>query len=59
MKRVEARRDIHKRCDEIVNKASKMKMAFPASRFGVIVYYPFIDEHVNIQNSEQASIVRH
>ncbi len=50
IKRIEARRDIHKRCDEIVNKASKLKSAFPGSRFGAVIYYPFIEEHVNIQN---------
>ena len=50
VKRIEARRDIHKRCDEIVNKAAKLKSAFPMSKFGVVVYYPFLDEHVNIQN---------
>lgn len=50
IKRIEARRDIHKRCDEIVNKATKLKSAFPKTNFGVVVYYPFIEEHVNIQN---------
>lgn len=50
IKRIEARRDIHKRCDEIVNKAAKLKSAFPVCKFGVIVYYPFLEEHVNIQN---------
>jgi hypothetical protein len=50
VKRIEARRDIHKRCDEIVNKAAKLKSAFPSSKFGAVVYYPFIEEHVNIQN---------
>ena len=50
VKRIEARRDIHKRCDEIVNKASKLKAAFPNAKFGAVIYYPFIDEHVNIQN---------
>jgi len=50
IKRIEARRDIHKRCDEIVNKAAKLKSAFPSSRFGAVVYYPFIEEHINIQN---------
>jgi hypothetical protein len=50
VKRIEARRDIHKRCDEIVNKAYKLKIAFPESRFGAVLYYPFIDEHINIQN---------
>jgi len=50
IKRIEARRDIHKRCDEIVNKANKLKLAFPDSRFGAVIYYPFIEEHINIQN---------
>lgn len=50
IKRIEARRDIHKRCDEIVNKAAKLKSAFPGSKFSAVVYYPFIEEHINIQN---------
>lgn len=50
VKRIEARRDIHKRCDEIVNKASKLKAVFPTARFGAVIYYPFVDEHANIQN---------
>lgn len=48
VKRIEARRDIHKRCDEIVNKAGKLKAAFPKARFGVVVYYPFVEEQTNI-----------
>lgn len=55
VKRIEAHRDIHKRCDEIVNKASKLKSAFSKARFGAVVYYPFIDEHVNIQNRLRSS----
>lgn len=50
IKRIEARRDIHKRCDEIVNKASKLKSSFSESKFAAVVYYPFIDEHINIEN---------
>ena len=50
VKRIEARRDIHKRCDEIVNKARKLKTTYPKSKFGAVVYYPFIEEHVNVQN---------
>lgn len=50
IKRIEARRDIHKRCDEIVNKAAKLKSVFPNARFGAVIYYPFIEEHVNVQN---------
>lgn len=50
IKRIEARRDIHKRCDEIVNKAAKLRSVFPNARFGAVIYYPFIEEHVNVQN---------
>jgi len=50
VKRVEARRDIHKRCDEIINKASKLKTAFPKAKFGAVVYYPFPEEHSNVQS---------
>jgi len=55
IKRIEARRDIHKRCDEIVNKATKLKSAFSDAKFGAVVYYPFIEEHVNIQNRLRSS----
>lgn len=57
VKRIEARRDIHKRCDEIVNKASKLKQASPKAKFGAVIYYPFIDEHVNIQNRLKSKFV--
>jgi len=50
IKRIEARRDIHKRCDEIVNKGGKLREAFPRARFGAVVYYPFVDEHTNVQS---------
>lgn len=50
VKRIEARRDIHKRCDEIVNKATKFKQSFRTAKFAAVIYYPFIDEHINIQN---------
>ena len=50
VKRIEARRDIHKRCDEIVNKAFKFKNAYPKAKFAAVIYYPFIDEHINVQN---------
>ncbi len=57
IKRIEARRDIHKRCDEIVNKASNLKAVFPMAKFATVVYYPFIDEHVNIQNRLHSSSI--
>ncbi|HOW17464.1 MAG TPA: hypothetical protein PLC79_00390 [Phycisphaerae bacterium] len=50
VKRIEARRDIHKRADEIINKAVKFRTAFPKGRFAVVVYYPFTSEHVNVQS---------
>lgn len=50
VKRIEARRDIHKRCDEIINKGGKLREAYPRAKFGAVVYYPFLDEHVNVQN---------
>lgn len=50
VKRIEARRDIHKRADEIINKAAKFKTAFPQGKFAAVVYYPFTAEHVNVQS---------
>lgn len=50
VKRIEARRDVHKRADEIVNKATKFRSRYPRSRFAAVVYYPFAAEHVNVQS---------
>jgi hypothetical protein len=50
VKRIEARRDIHKRCDEIVNKANKLKKSLRTAKFAAVVYYPFVEEQINIQN---------
>jgi hypothetical protein len=50
VKRIEARRDIHKRADEIINKAAKFKKKHPKSLFAAVVYYPFTAEHVNVQS---------
>jgi hypothetical protein len=50
VKRIEARRDIHKRADEIINKAAKFKRKHPKSLFAAVVYYPFTAEHVNVQS---------
>ena len=50
VKRIEARRDIHKRCDEIVNKANKLKSVCPNTKFGAVIYYPFPEEHINVQS---------
>ena len=57
IKRIEARRDIHKRCDEIVNKANKFRVAFPQGKFAAVVYYPFIDEHLNVQHRLKAAAI--
>lgn len=50
IKRIEARRDIHKRADEIINKAMKFKKKHPGALFAVVVYYPFTAEQVNVQS---------
>jgi len=50
IKRIEARRDIHKRADEIANKAAKFKGAYPNGKFGAVIYYPFTAEHGNIRD---------
>jgi len=49
IKRIEARQDIHKRSDEIINKARNFKAVYPKGKFGAVIYYPFIDEQVNVQ----------
>jgi hypothetical protein len=41
VKRIGSPRDIHKRVDEIVNKAAKFKQQYPHGKFGAVVYYPF------------------
>ena len=48
VKRIESPRDIHKRADEIVNKAAKFKASHPNSKFFTVVYYPFPAEHINV-----------
>ena len=48
IKRIEARRDVHKRTDEIINKASKFKAEFPSGHFYAIVYFPFQSQHSNL-----------
>lgn len=50
IKRVEARRDIHKRADEIINKATRLKKAYPNAKFGAVIYYPFATELVNVES---------
>jgi len=50
IKRIEARRDVHKRADEIINKAAKFKRAFPRGKFAAVIYYPFTAEQINVQS---------
>lgn len=50
IKRIEARRDIHKRCDEIVNKAAKFKAVHTKGKFVAFIYYPFVEEQSHIEN---------
>lgn len=50
VKRIEAKQDIHKRCDEIVNKAAKFKVDHKGSHFAAIVYYPFSADHESVIN---------
>jgi len=55
VKRVEARRDIHKRCDEIFTKAEKFKGVFTSGLFGAVIYYPFVEEQQNIRDRLRSS----
>jgi hypothetical protein len=57
VKRIEAKRDIHKRCDEIVNKASKLKSAFSSSHFFAVILFPFPDQHINIKSRLQSDSI--
>lgn len=57
IKRIEARRDIHKRTDEIVNKGTHLKAAYPKANFGAVIYYPFISEHGNVRDRLQSPYV--
>jgi hypothetical protein len=54
IKRIEARRDIHKRTDEIINKATQFKAVFPSAKFGAVIYYPFLAEHGNVRDRLQS-----
>jgi hypothetical protein len=50
VKRIESPRDIHKRADEIINKATKFKKTYPKGTFVAVVYYPFPNQHINLQS---------
>jgi hypothetical protein len=55
VKRIEAVRDLHKRCDEISNKARSLKGVYPKAKFITMIYYPF-DEN-DIRNRLKGSKV--
>lgn len=57
IKRIEARRDIHKRCDEIVNKSVRFKEKFPEANFAAVIYYPFVEEHSNVKSRLDAQTI--
>lgn len=48
IKRIESPRDIHKRADEIINKATKYKSVYPSGKFIAVIYYPFPNQHINV-----------
>ena len=54
VKRIESPRDIHKRADEIINKAAKFKKVYPKGKFIAVVYYPFPNEHINVRSRLQS-----
>jgi hypothetical protein len=57
VKRIESKRDIHKRADEIINKATKFKKIFPHGRFLALVYYPFPTQHINAKSRLHSSYI--
>jgi hypothetical protein len=57
VKRIEARRDIHKRADEIVNKAAHFKAVYTTGKFGAVIYYPFVSEHGNVRDRLASSYI--
>lgn len=57
VKRIESKRDIHKRADEIINKAVKFKTVYPNAKFYAFMYFPFPTEHLSVQQRlEDANI---
>lgn len=50
VKRIEALQDIHKRSDEIVNKAEHFKSVYPNGKFYAFVYFPFPNQYINVKS---------
>lgn len=46
IKRIEAPKDLQKRCDEISGKAIALKKAFKGVKVATVVYYPFIQDDI-------------
>ncbi|MFN3277062.1 MAG: hypothetical protein ACK41Y_01540 [Paracoccus hibiscisoli] len=57
VKRIESLRDIHKRSDEIINKASKFKAQYPTGKFFAVVYLPFPGQHNNIISRMKGDLI--
>lgn len=55
IKRIESPRDIHKRSDEIINKATHFKEIYPSGKFFAIIYYPFPSQHNNVLSRLQSA----
>jgi len=56
VKSISHRRDLHKRADEIVNKAEKFKSVYPNGKFGAVIYYPF-DGQANVAQRLRVSVI--
>lgn len=59
VKRIEAQQDIHKRADEVINKAIKYKNAYPEGLFIAVIYFPFPSQHINLQNRLRHEAINH
>lgn len=57
IKRIESSRDIHKRADEIINKATKFKTVFPKAQFIAVIYYPFPTQHGNVTSRLKSDFI--
>jgi hypothetical protein len=57
VKRIESPKDIHKRSDEIINKASKYKTIYPKGKFFAMIYYPFPSEHQNVESRLKSELI--
>jgi hypothetical protein len=56
VKGISAPRDMHKRGDEITNKAQKFKKTYPTGKFGSVIHYPFEDKVNVVQRLQNPDI---